>query len=122
TIWLSPRAATRAIAIAAKAKVFFELLKNEDLRNRFSTQVVEAHAAMIETKMMAILSRTPRLSERPSLAERYGTRTMSGQCQRYTEYEMSPRKRTGRNDRSGSTDALPRESASITSAVDATGT
>ena len=69
TIWLRPRATTSAIATAAKPKVFFELLKNADLRNRFSTQAVDAQAATIETRMMAMLSITPRLSERPSLTE-----------------------------------------------------
>src|SRR5699024_9708403 len=53
TIWLNPRAATRAMASAAKPNVLFSPPSREALRNRFSTQVVEAHAARIETRMIA---------------------------------------------------------------------
>src|SRR5699024_1436644 len=70
TIWLSPRAATRAMASAAKPNVLFSPPRSEALRNRFSTQVVEAHAARIERMTIAVFATKPRVSDAPIFADR----------------------------------------------------
>ena len=109
----SPSASASETAAAARAE-----RTGRATRSRFSTNRSVSQEKTNER------TRTPILSSHPSRGSpsTNGVRTMSGQCHRYSEYDMSPTSCVGRKRTNGAGDHRPRTGpAAMTASAPATG-